>query len=82
MHGNTTAYLFACHECIFHGVILACHDYLFDNIDMLLDRAPLFCLWRFECVRVVRILEKNNMCIADVWYFLSGRDLISDAGLW
>jgi hypothetical protein len=47
-----------------------------------LIRAPLFCFWRFECVRVVRILEKFNMCIADVWYFLLGRDLISDAGLW
>jgi len=42
----------------------------------------LFCFWHFECGGAVRILEKFNMYIAGVLYFLLAGDLISDARLW
>lgn len=64
------------------GLILLHHDYFLIILICRLIAERLFCFCCFECVGVVRILEKINMCIAGVLYFLLGRDLISDTRLW
>ena len=70
----------------FRGVILACHDYFFDNLDMLFDKESDYSIFGgfgfLSVYGAMRILEIFTMGIARVLYFLLGRDLISDARLW
>ena len=73
--------LLAASECV-DGLILLYHDYFLIILICRLIGGRLFCFCCFECGGVVRILEKINMCIAGVLYFLLGRDLISDTRLW